>query len=79
MAKEVGSGMYQTASEVIRAGLRKLKADKVTNAPWAPSTIKELEDDLLNGIASLNRGESIKGKEAYRQIRKRMIQARSRG
>ena len=40
VAKEVGSGLYQTASEVIRAGLRRLKEDRVRQ-PHLPKTLAE--------------------------------------
>jgi len=46
---EVGSGMYQTASEVVRAGLRRLKEDK-QRLPPVPRTLAELEGALLSSI-----------------------------
>ncbi len=34
--KEVESGLYQTASEVVRAGLRRLKEDQSARLPQTP-------------------------------------------
>ena len=76
--KEVGSGLYQTASEVIRAGLRRLKEDKKRHPRELPATLEELEDDLAKSIASLDRGEGVDGEEAFRRFQKK-IKARVRG
>jgi antitoxin ParD1/3/4 len=76
--KEVGGGLYQTASEVIRAGLRRLKEDKEGRLRKLPTTLEELEDDLAESIASLERGEGVNGEEAFRRFQKK-IKARGRG
>jgi len=76
--KEVAGGLYQTASEVVRAGLRRLKEDKKPHPRELPSTLKELEDDLARSIASIDRGEGIDGEEAFRRFQKK-IKARGRG
>jgi phosphate transport system permease protein len=36
---EVEAGMYQTASEVVRAGLRRLKEDQESRASRTPKTL----------------------------------------
>ena len=69
--KEVGSGLYQTASEVIRAGLRRLKEDRV-RPPRLPETLAELEMQLLESVKSLDAGKGVKGEEVLRRLRKRM-------
>ncbi len=76
--KEVGSGLYQTASEVVRAGLRRLKEDKGGRLRKLPTTLEELENELAKSIASLERGEGVDGEEAFRRFQKK-IKARSRG
>lgn len=76
--KEVGSGLYQTASEVIRAGLRRLKEDKEAKVRHHPTTLEELEEDVAKSIASLKRGEGIDGEQALRRFQKK-IKARRRG
>jgi antitoxin ParD1/3/4 len=75
--KEVESGLYQTASEVIRAGLRRLKEDQSARLPRAPKTLAELETQLLQSLDRLDRGEGIDGEEVFRRLRKRIKESRS--
>jgi antitoxin ParD1/3/4 len=75
VAKEVGSGLYQTASEVIRAGLRRLKEDHVRQ-PRLPETLAELETQLMESVKSLDAGKGVNGEEVLRRLRKRMKKAR---
>ena len=72
--KEVGSGLYQTASEVIRAGLRRLKEDRVRQLRL-PETLAELETQLLESVESLDAGKGVNGEEVIRRLRKRMKEA----
>jgi antitoxin ParD1/3/4 len=74
--KEVESGLYQTASEVVRAGLRRLKADQATHLPRAPKNLEELETQLLQSIDQLDRGQGTDGEEVIRRLRKRIKEAR---
>ena len=75
--KEVESGLYQTASEVIRAGLRRLKEDQAVRLPQVPKTLEELEAQLLQSIDRLDHGEGVDGEEVFRRLRKRIKEARS--
>jgi antitoxin ParD1/3/4 len=75
--KEVESGLYQTASEVIRAGLRRLKEDQAVRLPQAPKTLEELETQLLQSIDRLDRGEGVDGEDVFRRLRKRIKESRS--
>jgi antitoxin ParD1/3/4 len=75
--KEVESGLYQTASEVVRAGLRRLKEDRESRLPKVPKTIEELEAQLLQSIDRLDRGEGVDGEEVFRRLRKRIRDARA--
>jgi len=75
--KEVESGLYQTASEVVRAGLRRLKEDQATRLPRGPKTLEELETQLLQSIDRLDRGEGVDGEEVFRRLRKRIKESRS--
>jgi antitoxin ParD1/3/4 len=59
VADEVKTGLYQSASEVIRAGLRRLKEDKERKPGFMVSSKEELEQKILEGIAQLDRGESV--------------------
>ena len=74
VAKEVGSGLYQTASEVIRAGLRRLKEDRLRQ-PYLPGTLAELETHLLESVKSLDAGKGVNGEEVLRRLRQRMKEA----
>ncbi len=78
VAEEVSGGLYQTASEVIRAGLRRLKEDQQGYLPGAPKTLEELEARLLESIERLDRGEGVAGEEMLRRLRKRIKEARAR-
>ncbi len=69
--KEVETGMYQSASEVIRAGLRLLKAEKDPKPRFMVSSMDELEEKLLVGVRQLERGEGIPGEVAARELRGR--------
>jgi antitoxin ParD1/3/4 len=74
--KEVESGLYQTASEVIRAGLRRLKEDENVRLPQAPKTLEELETQLLQSMDRLDRSQSAAGEEVSRRLRKRIKESR---
>jgi putative addiction module CopG family antidote len=75
--KQVDSGLYQTASEVIRAGLRRLKEDQALRLPQAPKTLEELETQLLQSMDRLDRGEGLDGEQVFRRLRKRIKESRS--
>ena len=72
IAQEVEGGLYQTASDVIGAALRRFKNERTLKQPELPDTLEELEQRLLEGIERLDRGEGIDGKESYRRLRKRI-------
>jgi antitoxin ParD1/3/4 len=74
--KEVKSGLYQTASEVVRAGLRRLKEDQPVRLPRTPTTLAELEAQMLQSIDRLDRGEGVDGEEVFRRLRKRIKASR---
>ncbi len=75
--KEVEGGLYQTASEVIRAGLRRLKEDQDIRLPKAPETLDELEKQLLESLERLDRGEGVEGEAVFRRLRRKIKQART--
>jgi antitoxin ParD1/3/4 len=70
--KEVDGGLYQTSSEVIRAGLRRLKEDQDARRAKGPKRPAELEARLLEGVERLDRGEGVDGEEVFRRLRKRI-------
>lgn len=69
VAEEVKTGLYQSASEVIRAGLRRLKEDKERKASFMVSSMAELEDKVLEGIAELDRGKGIAGGQVMAELK----------
>jgi len=77
--KEVNNGLYQTASEVVRAGLRRLKEDQESRMPDSPRTLEELESQLLQSVERLDRGKGVDGQQALRRLRKRISKARAHG
>jgi antitoxin ParD1/3/4 len=77
--EEVGNGLYQTASEVVRAGLRRLKEDQEARLPKMPRTLEELEARLLESVGRLDRGEGVEGEQVMRRLRKRIKEARANG
>ena len=76
VAKEVGSGLYQTASEVVRAGLRRLKEEHETRAVRLPATLDELETQLVQAVGSLEAGRGVNGETVFRRLRKRIKESR---
>ena len=74
--KEVESGLYQTASEVGRAGLRRLKEDQVARLPQTPKALEELETQLVQSIDRLEWGEGVDGEKVFRRLCKRMKESR---
>lgn len=67
VAEEVKTGLYQSASEVVRAGLRRLKEDK-ERKPYLVSSLSELEQKLLVGIRELDRGEGIPAVKVFERL-----------
>jgi antitoxin ParD1/3/4 len=78
--QEVKTGLYQSASEVIRAALRRLKEDKEKGkSRFVVSSKAELEAKLLEGISELDRGEGLPGEQVFRELKAHSAQRRRRG
>jgi len=78
--QEVKTGLYQSASEVIRAALRRLKEDKEKRKPrFVVSSKAELEEKLLEGISELDRGEGLAGEPVFAELKAHSAQRRRRG
>jgi antitoxin ParD1/3/4 len=71
---KVKSGHYQTASEVLREGLRLLEKEELLKR-IAVSSLAELEGKLLEAAESLDAGKGVDGERVFARLRKR-IQAR---
>ncbi len=76
VTKEVHSGLYQTASEVVRAGLRRLKEEREIRVARIPASLDELEAQLVQAVRSLDAGKGVSGETAFRRLRKRIKEAR---
>lgn len=62
--KKLDSGLYYSASEVIRDGLRLLEEkDRIKEMKLA-----SLKKEIQLGLNSLDRGEGIDGEEAFAEI-----------
>jgi antitoxin ParD1/3/4 len=68
--RKVESGDYQTASEVLRDGLRLLEKEELLKRISVRS-LPELETKLLEAAASLDAGRGVDAGEALNRLKKR--------
>lgn len=74
--QEVNSGLYKTASEVVRAGLRRLKEERDSRLLPTPAMRAELEAQLLAAVDSLDAQRGGNGEAAIRRFCKRIKEGR---
>ncbi len=74
ISEKVASGLYNTASEVVREGLRRLFAEDETREQW----IARLNADIQLGLDQLDRGEGIDGDQARELFDTRIAAKRAR-
>ena len=68
VASRIASGRYQSASEVVRAGLRLLaERDSAREA-----ALDDLRQKIAVGMAQAERGELRDGEEVFRNLEKRL-------
>ena len=75
---KVKSGDYQTASEVLRDGLRLLEKEQLLKQ-ISVSSLPELEAKLLKAAASLDAGKGVDGEEVFARLRRRSKARRRNG
>ena len=72
--EKVKSGRYQSASEVIREGLRLIEdQDRLREL-----RLEEVRKKIHTGLDQLNRGEGIPGEEVYAQMKAKSAAVRRR-
>jgi antitoxin ParD1/3/4 len=70
VAGKVKSGDYQTASEVLRDGLRLLEKEELLKR-ISVGSLPELEAKLRAAAASLDAGKGVDGEAAFARLRQR--------
>ena len=70
MEGKVNCGDYQTASEVLRDGLRLLEKEALLKQ-ISVSSLPELEAKLLKAAESLDAGRGVDGKQVFARLRQR--------
>jgi len=70
VADKVNSGDYQTASEVLRDGLRLLEKESLLKQ-ISVGSLPELEAKLLKAAESLDAGRGVDGEAAFARLRQR--------
>jgi antitoxin ParD1/3/4 len=72
VTQKVESGLYQSASEVIREGLRLLDdQDRIREV-----RLNEVRKKIETGLDQLDRGEGMPGDQAYAQMKQRSLKFR---
>jgi antitoxin ParD1/3/4 len=74
VTRKVESGLYQSASEVIREGLRLLEDhDRLREIH-----LGEVRRKIQTGLAELDRGEGIPGEDVYAQMKQKSAEFRKK-
>lgn len=71
--QKLEEGLYSSASEVVREGLRLL----IDQDLHRQEKIRDLNEQIDLGLAQLSRGEGLQGKEVFKELRKRSKKIKS--
>lgn len=74
VTSRVESGRYQSASEVVREGLRLLEDRELSRQ----TTLADLRREIAVGLEQADRGELFDGEEVFRELEER-LRRRDRG
>ena len=82
--KRVKKGLHQTASEVVREGLRfffkhEADFDRLQKLRFVTGSREDLEEKLLEGIAQLDRGEGIPADKVIAELKTLRAKPRPNG
>lgn len=75
VARKVQSGLYQSASEVIREGLRLLENQDRRRE----TQLGEVRKKIQTGLDQLDRGEGLPGDQVYEEMKRKSSQFRKTG
>lgn len=67
VSKRVASGRYQSASEVIRQGLRLLQEEEMSRE----ASLDRLRNQINLGLDQAERGELLDGEEVFEELERR--------
>jgi antitoxin ParD1/3/4 len=66
VSDKVSSGRFQSASEVVRAGLRMLEESEADRK----ASLQLMRRQIAEGVDQLDRGQVVDGEEVFREIEK---------
>lgn len=72
---QLNAGIYQTANEVVRAGLRRLKEDQLYRADTS-RTLIQLENRLQQAVEAIDSGRGVDSHTVLSRLRRRIREAR---